>query len=100
MLQGFSKLQWISKLLEIVGRRAGAKRGGGSRFRPCFEALENRALMSANVVMEGLSRLQSTKVQYQYEVRNEALPAPFTVNFYRSSNATLGTGDVFIGSDL
>lgn len=99
MLQSFSSRRGWSKLRSIFGRRAAAKCGEGSRFRPRFETLENRALMSANVVMEGLARLQSTKIQYQYEVQDEAVPAPFTVNFYRSSNATFGSGDVLIGSD-
>ena len=48
--------------------------------------------------MESLVRLQSTKIQYSYEVQSAALPAPFTVNFYRSSDATFDPGDVLIAT--
>ena len=56
-------------------------------------------MLSANVVMESLVRLDSTALQYQYEVQYEAVSAPFTVNFYRSSDGAFDPGDLFIGSD-
>ncbi len=94
-------LQFISKWRTVVGKRSSPRRSRESHYGPRFESLENRTLLTAstNVVMESLVRLQSTTIQYSYEVQNAALPGPFTVNFYRSSDATFDPGDVLIGTD-
>jgi hypothetical protein len=71
------------------------------RRRLQLESLEDRKLLSAtpNLVMDTLTRLDSTSIQYQYEVQNAPVTESFPVNFYRSSDATLDPSDILIGAD-
>lgn len=92
-------LHWLRKLRSFLRQPLATGKFPDFRYRLGFECLETRTLPSANVVMESLSRLRSTQIQYQYQVQNEPLTAPFTVNFYRSSNATFDPADILIGTD-
>jgi hypothetical protein len=91
-------LQWFrSQQRKNSRRHLGVAR---SHTRTAFESLENRALLSATVAMDSLSRLDSTHIQYQYEVQTAPVISPFTVNFYRSSDTVYDGSDLGIGTDI